>query len=226
MRYHNDIFNRLGWSRQENESNTTTLLRNAAISSLGHLGDNAVISRAKMLFDDYIRSGKDIEPDIRSVIYAINARVGGPSTFERFVSLYKKEQIPEEKIRFLRAIGSVKDPELIERALKFALSKEVRRQYVDWIPSLVASEDYGKKIIWKWVKSNWKRFMSMYDRGPGGLDDFVEILAILDKKETRREIELFFKNKSNYRNDIKRSIAKTLEFIDINIRFKEFNAEY
>jgi hypothetical protein len=48
----------------------------------------------------------------------------------------------------------------------------------------------------------------------------------LDKKGTRREIELFFKNKSNYRNDIKRSIAKTLEFIDINIRFKEFNAEY
>jgi cephalosporin-C deacetylase-like acetyl esterase len=64
----------------------------------------------------------------------------------------------------------------------------------------------------------------MYDRGPGGLDDFVEILAVVDNRGTRDEIERFFKNKSNYRDDIKRSIAKTLEFIDINIRFREFNA--
>ena len=81
------------------------------------------------------------------------------------MSLYKKEQIPEETIRLLRAIGSVKDPELIGMALKFTLSKEVRRQYMDWIPSLVASEDYGKKIIWGWISGNWKKFMSMYDRG-------------------------------------------------------------
>ena len=140
------------------------------------------------------------------------------------MSLYKKEQIPEETIRLLRAIGSVKDPELIDMALKFTLSKEVRRQYMDWIPSLVASEDYGKKIIWGWIRGNWKKFMSMYDRGPGGLDDFVEILAVVDNRGTRDEIERFFKNKSNYRDDIKRSIAKTLEFIDINIRFREFNA--
>ena len=60
--------------------------------------------------------------------------------------------------------------------------------------------------------------------GAGGLDNFVEILAVVDDKEARDEIGRFFKNKSNYRDDIKRSIAKTLEFIDINIRFREFNA--
>jgi len=222
--YHREILGRLGWSKREGESNTDTLLRSAAIVSLGYLGDERVIGEARRLFKDYLDSGKGVDPDIRMAVYAINAREGDRTAFDRFVSLYKKEQIPEETIRLLRAIGSVKDPELIDMALKFTLSKEVRRQYMDWIPSLVASEDYGKKIIWGWIRGNWKKFMSMYDRGPGGLDDFVEILAVVDNRGTRDEIERFFKNKSNYRDDIKRSIAKTLEFIDINIRFREFNA--
>jgi hypothetical protein len=65
----------------------------------------------------------------------------------------------------------------------------------------------------------------MYERGPGGLDGFVSILSVLDDEKTKGEIEIFFKDKRNYRDDIKRSIAKTLEFIEINMKFKEFNRQ-
>ncbi len=223
IRYHRNILNGLGWKRRKGDSNTTILLRRSAIASLGELDDKDVVRRSEKLFEDYIKKKSSIDPDIRSAVYNINARTGGTAAFNRFMKLYKKEQIPEEQLRFLRAIGSVKDPDLIEKALRFALSKDVRLQYVDLIPALVSTEDYGRRIIWKWIKSNWKRLMSMYEPGPGGLDDFIDILATQYDPAVRKDMGLFFKKKANYRDDIKRSVAKTLEYMDINIRFREFN---
>jgi tricorn protease interacting factor F2/3 len=224
MAYHNEILNRLGWLKKEGESNTTIMLRSSAIYNLGMLGDESVLSKSRELFDGYLK-GKEIEPNIRTSVYKIEAKYGGRKRFEKLIELYGKTEIPEEKIRLLVAIGCVSEPELIDEALKFTLTKNVRRQYVDFIPSLVTYEDYGKKIIWPWVKANWQKFKSMYERGPGGLDGFVSILSVLDDEKTKGEIEIFFKDKRNYRDDIKRSIAKTLEFIEINMKFKEFNRQ-
>ena len=40
----------------------------------------------------------------------------------------------------------------------------------------------------------------------------------------RREIAQFFRNRQNYRDDIKKAIAQMLEYVDINIKFREYNS--
>jgi tricorn protease interacting factor F2/3 len=226
MRYYNKILKDLGWKKGDNESNTDTIMRTSAILNLGILGDKIVIAKIKVMFDNYINQKVPIDTDIRTVAYKISARVGSESTLDRFINLYKNEQIPEEKIRFMHAIGSVIEPKQVDKAFAFVLSGNVRMQYLDYIPTFLSSEDYGEKILLGWVKTNWKRFMGMFEAGgPGGLDDFVDLLSIYDDQKRRDEIAAFFKKKENYRNDIKRSIVKTLEYIDINIRFKKFNSK-
>jgi tricorn protease interacting factor F2/3 len=224
LKYHRNIINKLGWDKKENESNTTVILRNTALYSLGMLDDQKTLDKAKGLFDNYLKNGTAIEPNIRAVVYRLNGRTADSKTFEKIIELYKKEQMPEDKIKLLQSIGSVKNPEQIRKALEFTLSKDVRMQYADLIPNFVSNEDYGKKAVWPWIKRHWKKLMSMYEPGgAGGLTDFVDILSIMDDRKTRKDIESFFSKKANYRDDVKRSVSKTLEYIDINIRFKEFN---
>ena len=135
----------------------------------------------------------------------------------------KRRRCLTEKIRFLRAIASFKDPKLVDKALKFTFSKSIRRQYIYAIPYISTAHEYGKSIIWKWIKANWRKLMPMFERGMGGMDNFVDCLTVIDDPKTRKEVEAFFKMKGNRRDDLKRSIAKTLERIDINVHFKEFN---
>ncbi len=222
-KYHNRALARLGWERDEKETNAATLLRAAALSSLGFMEDKVVVNKAKELFEQYLKNGRAIDSNIRNAIYSTNAWVGNMATYEKFVSLYKKEENPEEKIRFLRAIASFKNPVIVDKALKYTFSKDIRLQYVYAIPYIISTHENGKKIIWPWVSKNWKKLMGMYDRGMGGLDNFLDALTIVDDQRTRDEIERFFKKKSNFRDDIRRTTKKTLEFIDINIRFREFN---
>ncbi|MDE1871508.1 MAG: M1 family metallopeptidase [Candidatus Micrarchaeota archaeon] len=223
MAYHRKLLRKLGWKRRKNDRNSTVLLRVYTLRALGFMNDKEVISRSRKLFSDYLGKGSEIDTDIRSTVYSLNAWVGDQSTFRKFVGLYEKEAVPEEKMRFLLALGSFNDPKCMGMALEYTLSKNVRMQHVNRIPASIASHEQGKEAVWKWTRSNWKRLMSMYDRGVRGLTDFIDILSVMDDRKTRKEIDAFFRVKSNYRADLARSISKSLEYIDINIRFREHN---
>ena len=46
----------------------------------------------------------------------------------QMLTLFRAADLHEERVRILRVLGSVKQPELIKRVLEFSLSDEVRSQ--------------------------------------------------------------------------------------------------
>ena len=72
------------------------------------------------------------------------------------ISLYRKAQTQEEKIRFLGALANFKEEKLLTKTLAFTLSKEVRTQNLFVPISRMIANPYGRDLVWHWIKKNWK----------------------------------------------------------------------
>ena len=137
--------------------------------------------------------------------------------------MYRKDQNPEIQRVLMRALCMFNDPNLVRKILDFSLSKDVRLQDAVFFHMLCSGNPAAQKVLWKWTQSNWKQLMKRCASGAHMLDHYVSSLGCVDDQRTRDEIARFYSIKSNRRGDIERSIKQTLELIDMNIAFKEFN---
>ncbi len=218
--YHKRILGKTGWQTRSSDDDVTIMLRSMAIRNLGMAGDSDTMDKARTMFKDYIEKGKQIETNIRGAVYGTNAWNGDDLTFNRFMELYKKVELPEERAKLLGALGSFGKPELARKGLEFTLSKYVRLQDAPSIPAYASSNYVGKDFVWAWTKANWKT-LSYRCRAQLMLSSFVGDLSIVSDQKTRDEIKSFFANPKNMKKEIKRELAQTLERIDANIRFEK-----
>ncbi len=224
VRYHLGILKRLGWSKSKGEKSLDTMLRGMAVLSLGQMDHKPTISRALALFSKYLKT-RELDPDLKGAVYSIAAWVGGPQTYSKMVALYKKEEMPDDKRRFLQSLALFRDPKLIRSTLKFAFSKDVRLQDSYVLPAIISSNPVGKKMIWGWTRQNWRFLMKTYDSGTHMLERFVTNLGGISSVVERRQIAAFYKKSRNRRGDINLRVAQSLEKIGANINFMKANSE-
>jgi tricorn protease interacting factor F2/3 len=220
--YARKTLERLGMEFRPDEKPAETMLRSAAFATLGFAEDKETVERAKAMFDGFVKGSKPLDRNMRRAVY-MTVAWNYPGTFEKFVSLYKKESVIEDKLRFLGAIGAFRETALLRKALSFALSKEVRYQDVHYIPSYAAANPYAQKLLWKWVSGNWARFLKRYPPGTHMVEGFASLASGVSDAGLRDEIASFFGNKKNLRGDFGLEARRALERIDTNIRFMKAN---
>ncbi len=216
------LLSRLGWHTKKGEGNIDTILRGMTISSLGIAGHKPTIDKALSLFSMFMK-GKAIESNIRSAVYAIAARNGNADVYNFFLKRYKSENEPEEQRRSIQVLGAFSDAGLLGKALKLSLSNEVRLQDSFVIPAVVSSNPFGRSLIWKWSRQNWKTLMKRYASGTHMLARYVDNMGLMYGQEALSELSSFFSRKENRRDDIKRSIAQLLERVEVNTSFMKAN---
>lgn len=222
LKYSRKLFERLGWEASESEDNQTKTLRVAVIVALGILGYKPVVNRAMELFDEVLK-GKDIDANLRRAIYPVVGWNFGGYSFAKFLEIYQKAEVPEEKICALIGLGTQGEERLIMKALDLSMSGKIRLQDSYLIPMLVAKSHVGREIIWDWTRRNWKLLMKKYNPEIHMLDGLVGNLSGQYTQKARNQIAAFFRDKRNMRSDIKREVAQTLERIDANIAFMKAN---
>jgi puromycin-sensitive aminopeptidase len=213
-----DIFKNVGakagWEKKEGEAEDMTLLRSLVLGSLGFYGDESVVKKSKSLFAKVSSKNNPILADIRGAVYLTVARNGGESEFKKFVDLYKKETLSEEKNRLGNALTQFKDKEIIESALNFAISEDVRAQDFFRFFATTCSNPYGKDIAWKFMQNNWKLILERYGIGGHALSHLVGYLAVFSTDKRADEIEKFFK--THQAPGAERAIEQSLEKIRSN----------
>jgi puromycin-sensitive aminopeptidase len=207
-------FKRLGWDKNKEDSHTDVLLRSLVISKLGKTGKMEIVKEAKNKFE-LIKKGGNINPDIRGAIYALVATHGNIKEFQTLVSMYKKENLHEEKNRIGSALGDFKDPKILKMACEFAISENVRIQDTVGILSSVGSNPKGRDIWWNFLKKNWKTMVKRY--GEGGLTLGRAVKAIGGSAEEKhfKDFKKFFN--THEAPGAKRSIEQVLERLEGNI---------
>ncbi len=225
MLIHNShvILDKIGMKTKRNEKSTDTLLRGEALANLGFVGDEEIVAQAKQMFGDFLKNKTPIDSDLKSAVLSTVARNGDDKTFEKIKELYLKEHNPEDKIRFLVALGLFPSKKLAGAALRFTLSQDVRYQDAYMIPVTVTSNPVCGRLIWDWTRSNWKLLRQRYPPSTTMLKLFVQNLGLQNGARERRDIASFFSGKEAATKDVDQEVKRTLERIDSNINLMRIN---
>jgi puromycin-sensitive aminopeptidase len=144
-------FAHLGWEPGASEDDRTRQLRGIVIDAMGTLvEDPSVIARARETGTD---SGTD--PDIASASIAIVAATGNEETFEQYVRRAAAAKTPQVQLRHLYALGTFPTEELVLRAVRHALSDDVRPQNGPFvIQRALRNREHGP-AVWVFVRDHW-----------------------------------------------------------------------
>lgn len=208
------LYSKLGWDVKTNEPHTNKLLRSFVLGALGRLDDDEIISEANKRFAAYLKNPQSLDPDIQEAVFSIVAWSSNSTTYKKLLELYRKVATQEEKIRFLGALCSFKDERLLKNTLDFSQSKEVRSQNMHMPIMKVAANPYGKKILWPWLKKNWKSLRKKVGAGSPLLNRMVASISQVADASMEKEIRRFFK--ANPTPGTERTLEQTLERIRIH----------
>jgi tricorn protease interacting factor F2/3 len=223
--YFRQLFDTLGWDAKKDEKHTDTLLRGIVLTVLGKLNDKEILEEAQSRFNAHIKKQSTIKPDLLEVIFSLAAWNGNARTFEKLIQLYRISSSQEAKLRVLAAMCYFKNEKLLLKTLKFILGKEVRSQNLALPIVRIASNPYGKKIMWPWLKSNWKFLSRKVGQGNPIVNRIVASISLFADATMQKQIKNFFKK--NPAPGTKMTLAQTLERIRINSKFlKQIKNEF
>jgi len=217
VNYFRKILFNLGWEPKKSDKHTDAMLRAFTISTLGKMNDDEVAQEAKKRYDKFLKHPKSISPDLIEPICSIVAWNGNLRTHNELVKLYKNAKTMEEKLRFLGALCGFQDPKLLKKTLDFSQTSQVRSQNMQLPIMKIAANPYGKKILWSWLKMNWKKMNKKVGHGNPLFNRIVSSISLVADDSMEKEIKLFFKK--NPTPGTERSQSQTLERIRINSKF-------
>lgn len=220
-----NIFLHVGWDAKKGEPHTHALLRSQMISALGKLGDEEITAEANARFAKYLKNPHSLNPDLQGTVFSIVAWSGNKQTYKRLLTLYRKVKTQEEKLRFLGALCNFKDQSLLLQTLNFSQTKEVRSQNMHLPVMQTAANQYGKKLLWPWLKKNWAKLRIKVGAGSPLLNRMVSSVSLVADDSMEKEIRSFFRK--NPTPGTERTLEQTLERIRIHSAFlRRIRQEY
>ena len=214
VNYFRKILSNLGWEPKKSDKHTDALLRGFVISALGKMNDEQVTEKALKIYKKFLKSYGSLSPDLVEPICSIAAWNGNSKTHSELTRLYKNAKTMEEKLRFLGALCGFQDKKLLLKSLDFSQTSHVRSQNMQLPIMKVAVNPYGDKVLWSWLKKNWKKINRKVGHGNPLFNRIVASIASVADDSMEKEIKVFFKK--NPTPGTERTQSQTLERIKIN----------
>jgi aminopeptidase 2 len=213
---------KLGFDFKATDSDLQKLLRQRIIASAGSAGNEFVITEAKRRFKLFMDGDESaIHPNLRGTVYALVIREGGVPEYEHVLSLYRKLDLPDQKLAALGALGGSRQASVIQAALDLTKTTDtVRSQDVIYIFRSVGANRFGRQQCWSFIESNWPVFHARYQKGGFSLlsrlvtsctDGFTST-ADADK------VQAYFDGRGEEQKGIERALQQSLERIRTNAR--------
>jgi len=122
----------------------------------------------------------------------------------------------EEKGRCVKALGTVRNVELLSKALNYTLDNEMRTYDIVILIESVAHNAEGTDLAWNLVKQHWSYFDKKFQNGIFLVIRLLKAFCVFTSYEKADEIEAFFKINGN--PGIDRSIKQLVEVIRANAK--------
>lgn len=131
-----------------------------AVFTACHLENPQCISKARLLFEEWRRTGQNkIDPTLRSYVYIYAILHGSLADWEFVWQAYLKEEFASERDRLLRALCRSREPWILNRLLEWTfLSSDsgIRRQDATTVFfSISSSNPYGRDVAFHFLSENW-----------------------------------------------------------------------
>eukprot|EP01132_Coremiostelium_polycephalum_P010800 gene10800-13221_t len=213
------ISKRIGFDSGENDKSSDILLRDKIFTNLGLLGDEETVCECRKRFEQFKKDPSTLNSDIRNSVLSTVMMNGGESEQSEIISQYLNSKVTADKNSFLLVLALNSNNKLIEKALKFSLSKQVSSHDVRSVWENIP--DSGKEFAWKYFVDH---FDLIYKKFKGNVF-FKRIIGSIFKCRLEQsqydQIKEFFDKHPIEIAD--RAIQQYLEYSRINMKFFEYS---
>ncbi len=211
-------FESLGWQPASGESEKERQRRAALVSILGSLAAHApVLDEVEARITAYLKSRTALDANLAGIVVELAARRGDKARFGAYLRAMKGARTPQERTRFELALGSFRDPALVDRALALTLTDAIPTQ--DVVPLLVRllGNPSARERTWEFVRERWKELAPRVSPGLAGR--LVSALPALQKPLYKRQVAAFFA--SHPIPTAARALLQALERFDLDAELRE-----
>ncbi len=210
-------FSALGWSTAASEPNDTRLLRAELASLVALVAEEPSASAAgEQCCQEYLRARSSIDPNLAGVVLSLGARHADEARFEAYVAASISDPTPQERRRFRMALGDMRDPALVQRALELCLGEQIPTQDVALLLARLLVNRAAQIATWTFIKERWP---ALRERMPAMLASrLIDATPALREERYRKEVAEFFK--ANPLPTAARALRQTQERFKLDAAFR------
>jgi len=211
----------LGWEPAAHEDDDTRLRRSALVALLGDIAEwKPVVAEATARCSSYLRDRTSLDANLADSVVALAARTGEASRYESFLAAVAAAATPQERRRFLFALGEFREARLVERTLALTLSDTVPTQDVVFVLARLLANRAARERTWGFVKRRWSALRKRMP--PMLVTRLVEGTPALQTKAAKRDVASFFR--THPIPTARRALQQALERFDLNAELRQREA--
>jgi aminopeptidase N len=185
----------LGLPGNASDSDDRQSRRATLLGLVGVTGNAADVQRqARDLALKYVENPMSVPPTLVSTVLNVAAYGGDAMLYDLYMAqLPKLTGKPEEYYHFFNALPSFRDPALVQRTLRFAVSPDVRTQDTSTLIAGLFGRASSQDAAWTFVKANWDtltKTLGVFQ----GIPRIAGSVGAFCTREKRTEVEQFFKD--------------------------------
>jgi aminopeptidase N len=213
----------LGLPGSASDSDDRQSRRATLLALVGVTGNSPDVQRqTRDLALKYVADPMSVPPTLGSTVLTVAAYGGDAMLYDLYMAqLPKLTGKPEEYYRFFNALPSFRDPALVQRTLRFAISTDVRTQDTASLIGGLISRTSSQDAAWAFVKENWEtltRTLGIFQ----GIPRIAGAVGAFCSREKRAEVEQFFK--AHPVPAAERTLRQAFERIDSCVAVRERQA--
>jgi aminopeptidase N len=149
---------RLGWEASKPaapDEEERALARQAVLRALADLAeDDATLREAEDRAARWLKDPASVDPEIGQLALELASRRAGADRLEALRQVAKNAKAPQDRVAAIRAMASFEEKSVLDRALDWMLTDEVKIQDVRYvIPTAMRRQTRANAIAW--VKAHW-----------------------------------------------------------------------
>ncbi|HEX7666448.1 MAG TPA: M1 family metallopeptidase [Polyangiaceae bacterium] len=209
------VARKLGWQRADLKKAPTpaeeqqALLRRDVMYTIGNLGQGDALTQSEKIAQAWLKDPTTVDPDTAPIALEIASRKAKADRFDALRNAYVKAPNPQVRVAAVRAMGGFGDPALLQKALDWAMTDEVKEQDVRYVLRAALVNPASRKIVLDWTKAHWDAALK---KEPGaGRVMYLSVVGNLCEQSTLDDAKAFF---GSHMNDIEggqRPFAEDLE---------------
>lgn len=204
----------VGYEFSDSDSFADQQLKSSLFGAAAATGHKEVVAYAVEAFKKFVAGDKKaINPNLRSSIFNINAKLGDEKVFDQLYAIYTNPLSVEEKIAALRAFGRFENDAILDKVSGLLLKTDIIKAQDIYIPMQgMRAHRRGIERLWRWLTENWDEIYKLLPPGLSMLGSVVTLASSgFTKQEQKNEVEKFFQTKDTKGFD--QSVAQTLDII-------------